>query len=173
MLVSRHVASYVPDLPAIKIHQIKDEEWREEDKLYFPICVFLLFLWFVLIDLHFVLTHVGHIWHWFPVCQHHPRPDMAKNYPSRQTDRQTPTPWNIDGYQVTVRAFAVRDLSYGGWTERMLKLVRGIQTVGMRALLLSKYYFSFSLIFSFLLPSVRTQCKCCTWLWILTWFECL
>ena len=54
-------------------------------------------------------------------------------------DRQTPTPWNIDGYQDTVRAFAVRDLSYGGWTERMLKLVRGIQTVGMRALLLSKY----------------------------------
>ena len=61
MLVSRHVASYVPDLPAITIHQIKDEECREEDKLYFPICVFLLFLWLVLKDLHFVPTHVGHI----------------------------------------------------------------------------------------------------------------
>ena len=104
MLVSRHVASYVPDLPAIKIHQIKDEEWREEDKLYFPICVFLLFLWFVLIDLHFVLTHVGHIWHWFPVCQHHPRPDMAKNYPSRQTDTNTWEYWRQSGHSPSLRS---------------------------------------------------------------------
>ena len=61
MLVCRHIPRYVPDLPAIENHQIQDEDGKEEDKLYFPICVFLLFLWLVLKDLHFVLTHVGHI----------------------------------------------------------------------------------------------------------------
>ena len=70
MLVSRDIPSYVPDLPAIKNHQIKDEDCKEEDKLYFSISVLLLLLllglWLVLrsaglIEVHFVPTHVGHI----------------------------------------------------------------------------------------------------------------
>ena len=61
MLVCRHIPSYVPDLSAIRDHQIQDEDVKEEDELYFPVYVLLLFLWLVLIDLHFVLTHVGHI----------------------------------------------------------------------------------------------------------------
>ena len=68
----------------------------------------------------------------------------------RETERQTPTPWNIDGNQVAVRAIAVRDLGYGGWSERMLKDIRGIQTVGMRGLLLSSFSASVIIAFSYL-----------------------
>ena len=65
VLVSSNIPGYVPDLPAIRNHHIKDEDGKVEDKLYFPISVLFpllfLLLWLVLIDVDFVLTHVGHI----------------------------------------------------------------------------------------------------------------